>query len=131
MNWIGSLLSIFSGVGFFLNGQVLPNNSIALLSDIGEGSSALSCLTDRTQCCSTITGGERRGVWIFPNGSEVVQESMGGDIYHDRSYNSVILSRRNDAVGPTGIYTCEIPDTGNTNRILHIGVYNSENQGMT
>ena len=120
-----------AGVGFFLNGRVLPNTSIVLLSDIGEGSSALFCLTDRTRCCSTTTGGERRGDWRFPNGGEVMQESMGGDIYHDRSYNSVILNRRNNAVGPTGIYTCEIPDTGNTNRTLYIGVYGSEDQGMT
>ena len=85
-------MSLCTGVGFYLNGRVLPNNSIVLLSDVGEGSSALFCLTDRTRCCSTTTGGERRGVWIFPNGSEVVQDSSGGEIYRSRSYSSVILN---------------------------------------
>ena len=107
----------FSGVSFFLNGRVLPNNSVVLLSDIGEGSSALFCLTDRTRCCSTIAGGERRGAWRFPNGSEIMQ---GGDFHRNRSHSSVILNRRNDAVGPTGIYKCAIPDSTNTNRALHV-----------
>ena len=94
-----------------------------LLSDIGEGSSALYCLTDRTQCCSTTAGGERRGLWRFPNGTEVMLESGYGDIYHTRGFSSVILSRRNNAVGPTGIYTCEIPDAGNIVRTLYIGQF--------
>ena len=93
-----------------------------LLGDIGEGSSALFCLTDRALCCSSSRGGERHGAWRFPNGSEVVQESMNGDIYRDRSYSSLILFRRNNAVGPIGIYTCQIPDTGNTNRTLLIEI---------
>ena len=95
-----------------------------LLSDIGEGSSGLFCLTDRERCCSSNRGGDRRGAWIFPSGSEVVQEDGGGDIYRDRSYSSVILNRRNNAVEPTGIYTCEIPDAGNNVRTLVIGIYN-------
>ena len=121
---------MFLGVSFFLDDTVLPNNSIVLLSDIGEGSSALFCLTDRTQCCSTTAGGERHGVWRFPDGSEVMRESMGRNIYRDRSYSSILLSRRNTAVGPTGIYTCVVPDAGNINRTLYIGVYGSEDQGM-
>ena len=112
--------SLYAGVGFFLNGRVLPNNSIVLLSDIGEDSSALFCLTDRTRCCSNMAGGERHGAWRFPDGNEVLQETMNGNIYRDRSYSSVILSRKNNATGPTGIYTCEILDFRNTNRILHI-----------
>ena len=103
-----------------------------LLSDIGEGSSALFCLTDRTQCCSTTEGGERRGAWRFPNGDEIMQDNSSGSIYHSRSFSSVILSRRNNTEEPTGIYTCEIPneaDTLNTSSTLYIGVYDSENEG--
>ena len=96
-----------------------------LLSDIGEGSSALFCLTDRTQCCSTTAGGERHGAWRFPNGSEVIQGSMSGDIYYDRSYSSVILNRRNNTVGPTGIYACAIPSEADFLTALYIGVYGS------
>ena len=93
-----------------------------LLSDIGKGSSALFCLTDRTRCCSTTAGGERHGAWRFPSGSEV---GRGGDIYRDRSYSSIILSRRNNAVGPTGIYICTIPSEADSSTTLYIGVYGS------
>ena len=55
---------------FFLNGRVLPNNSI------GEGSGALYCLTD---CRSTEAGGEL-GVWRSPDGS-YVSGSTVADIY--------------------------------------------------
>ena len=122
--WKGGIFlisnALYAGVGFFFNGRVHPNNSIVFLSDIGESSSALFCLTDRTRCCSITAGGERHGAWKFPNGSEIMQESMGGDIYRTRSYSSVILNRRNNAVGPTGIYTCEIPDA--LNKVLYIRV---------
>ena len=91
-----------------------------LLSEIGEGSSALFCLTNRRLCCSPTAGeGERRGAWRFPNGNEVF---MNGDVYSNRSYSSVILNRRNNAVGPAGIYTCEIPDAENINRALYLRI---------
>ena len=99
-----------------------------LLSDVGEGSSALFCLTDRTQCCSTTAGGERHGAWRFPNGSEVEQESMGGDVYRVRSYSSVTLNRKNSTLEPTGIYTCEIPDASDAVTTLYIGVFESANE---
>ena len=76
----------------------------------------------RLRCCSTTAGGERRGAWRFPNGSEVEQESMGGDVYSVRSYSSVALNRKNNTLEPTGIYTCEILDADNTNRILYVRV---------
>ena len=117
------LVNLFSGVGFFFNNNNLSNNSIVLLSDIGEGSGALLCLTGRERCCSTTRGGERRGAWRFPNGSEVMLS--GGNIYHERSYSSLSLNRRNNAVGPTGIYTCAIPDAGNIVRTLVIGIYST------
>ena len=121
-----SIVLCIAGVGFLLNGRVLPNNSIVLLSDIGEGSSALFCLTDRTRCCSTTAGGEKHGVWRFPNGSEIIRQTTShGDIYRNRSYSSVILSRRNNTVGPTGMYACEIPDAGSITMILYLGVYSS------
>ena len=105
-----------------------------LLSDIGEGSSALFCLTDRTRCCSTTAGGERRGAWRFPNGNEVFQYSTGEDINRDRSYSSVILSRRNNVVGPTGIYACAIPseaDSSTTSRPLLIAIQANQSEGKT
>ena len=65
---VSNLLHILlhTGVGFFLNGTFLPNNSVVLLGDIGEGSNALFCLTNRMQCCSPET--VNRGRWDFPPG---------------------------------------------------------------
>ena len=50
---------------------------------------------------------------------------MGGNFYLDRSYSSVILSRRNNAVGPTGLYICTIPSKADSSTTLYIGVYGS------
>ena len=58
-----------------------------------------------------------------------MREDFGGDIIRDRSYSSVILFRRNNTMGPTGIYTCEILDAGRILQTLYIGVYISESQG--
>ena len=97
-----------------------------LLSDIGEGSGGLFCLTDRTQCCSTAAGGERRGAWRFPNGNEI---STTGAIYRSRSYSSVILNKGSSAMEPTGVYMCVIPDKRNVVRNLHLGLFNDYNEG--
>ena len=115
-----------SGLGFFLNGTLLSNNSIALLSDIGEGSGALYCLTNRTQCCSTEAGGEH-GQWTLPDGSN--SDDTRTNLYFVRGYSSILLNRRSSAVGPTGIYTCEIPDAMNVPRNINIGIYDNPSTG--
>ena len=110
----------FTGVALFLNGRVLPNNSIVLLSDIGEGSSALYCLTDRTQCCSSAAGGQRGG-WGAPDSTLLDENSQ--NFYRTRGYSSLLLNRRSSAVGPTGVYTSLIPDARDVVRTLYLGVY--------
>ena len=115
-----------SGLGFFLNGTILSNNSISLLSDIGEGSGALYCLTNRTRCCSTESGGER-GQWTLPDGSD--SDDARTDLYFVRGNSSLLLNRRSSAVGPTGVYRCEIPDATNVPRNLYIGIYDSSSAG--
>ena len=110
-------------VVFFLNGSIHPNNSIVPPGDIGEGSGALYCLTDRTQCCSPEAGGEL-GVWRSPDGSDV-SGSTFADVYLVRGFSSLLLNRRNSAVVSTGVSTCVIPDTENNNRTLYIGLYDN------
>ena len=126
------ILNINTEIGFFLNGRVLPNNSIVAPGDIGEGSGALYCLTDRTQCCSTEAGGEL-GVWRSPDGSDV-SGSTTADVYLVRGFSSLLLNRRSSAMGPTGVYTCMLPDDGNVPRTSFIGLYNnasdSESNGV-
>ena len=118
------ILNINTEIRFFLNGRILPNNSIVAPGDIGEDSGALYCLTDRTQCCSTEAGGEL-GVWRSPDGSDV-SGSTTADVYLVRGFSSLLLNIRSSAVGPTGVYTCVIPDAGNVLRTLYIGVWNND-----
>ena len=100
-----------------------------LLSDIGEGSNALFCLTDRTQCCTT-EAGDARGSWRFPNGSAVTRDDADLSFDAIRGYSSIHLNRRSDAVVPTGIYICRLPDeaTG-SGRNMYIGVYGDASEG--
>lgn len=121
------MLPLSADLGFFLNNRVLPNNSVVLLSDIGEGRSALYCLTNRTQCCSSASG-EIRGRWTLSDGSNASEITTTG-LYLMRGYSSIILNRRNGVVLPTGIYTCQVPTDLNTVRSLYIGVYNSATGG--
>ena len=77
---------------------------------MGEGpGNYLTCHTDDTNCCreadSRVVGGV--GAWHYPNGS-VVQAS--GDFYITRDGPMVVnLNRRNDVMGPTGLYCCVVP----------------------
>ena len=97
-----------------------------LLSDIGEGSNALFCLTDRTQCCDNPSVGG----WKFPNGSFVTSRSDSA-INNINSFSSIRLNREGDVVGPTGIFTCNIPDQTSTTILnLYIGVYDDAGEGV-
>ena len=100
------------------------------LSDIGKGSNALFCLTDRTQCCTT-EAGDARGSWRFPNDSFVTRDDADLSFYAIKGYSSIRLNRRSDAVAPTGIFICRLPDeaTGSGNN-LYIGVYDDAGEGV-
>ena len=100
-----------------------------LLSDIGEGSNALFCLTDRTQCCTT-EAGDARGSWRFPNGSTVTLDDADLDFYAIRGYSSILLNRRSDAVAPTGIYRARLPDRATGRGMIYIGVYDDAGEGV-
>jgi hypothetical protein len=113
------------GVGFFLNGALLNSGSVVSPSDIGEGSSALYCLTDETECCGVTTGGADGGEWRFPEGGLVGENTLTG-VYFTRGFSSLLLNRRSSAVGPTGVYTCVIPDAGNVLRTLTITITDGE-----
>jgi hypothetical protein len=105
----------------------LESGSSVLLRDIGEGSSALYCLTDRELCCSP-EAGQNRGAWRFPNTASVGEDSAA-DIYLTRGFSSIHLNRENGVMGPIGVYTCLIPDAGDsssTSRTLTISIIDSE-----
>ena len=96
------------------------------LENIGEGDSSLLCVTNRDGCCSSQEGGAA-GEWHFPNnGSTVGTNNGGGSFYRNRGPSVVRLNRRHNAMSPTGVFRCEIPDTSNNNQTVYVGVYAAE-----
>jgi hypothetical protein len=108
-------------LGLFLKEKLLSNNSAVIFDDIGEGNSALYCVTNGTIHCGANAGGEDHS-WKFPNGTPVGEDATT-DVYFTRGFSSLILNRKSSAVGPTGVYTCVIPDASNTSRTLYVTVF--------
>ena len=111
--------SVPATVSLFLRGRLVTNNSYVDIDDIGEGDdgAALLCVTDLMHCCRGIDTpglGGALGVWLYPNGTDVLLQESGDDFYRDRGRSVVRLNRRNNAISPTGLYCCEIPDASNT-----------------
>ena len=101
-----------------------------LLSNIGEGSNALFCLTDRTICCTT-EAGDARGSWRFPNGTFVTRDDADLSFYAIRGHSSIRLNRKNNAMVPTGMFIARLPDeaTGRS-KDMYIGVYDDTGKGV-
>ena len=95
------------GVYFELNGKVYLNNSALPLTDIGEGTSALYCWTDKEECCGTLPN--RFGQFYYPSGVQVPINARGQGFYRNRGNQLIRLNRREGITSPTGTYRCEIP----------------------
>ena len=125
-------------VGLSLNGNSISNNSIVLITDIGEEDDALLCTTNRQGCCADPNN--RMGEWFFPSGTALGSNGAGGNIYRDRtgaesasstSDATVRLHHRRSATGPTGLYHCVIPDSSGVDQTLFVGIYtNRENSKL-
>ncbi len=115
------------GLGFLLGGVPYPNNSVVALRDIGDAAPlSLYCLTTNTSCCRGQDGGSA-GAWFLPGQTDPVvsRNSEAGrtaDFNRGRGPSAVLLNRRNSATGPSGVYTCEIPDASGQQQTLYIGV---------
>ncbi len=105
--------------------MLYPNNSIVNIEDIGVGVNALHCITERIECCNGSDGGGS-GEWyqlgqaVPIEGSEA---SSTANFSRTRGPSAVLLNRRNNATSPTGLYHCDVPDSGDVTRSLYIGVY--------
>ena len=111
-------------LSFFPRGNLLPPDSAVVLSDIGEGSEALFCLTPSTDCCTS------RGTWRQPGGSAVSTSTSGSaGFYFSRGSGSLPLNRRSSATGPTGIFRCLVPP-GRPAQTLYIGLYEPLDEGI-
>ena len=100
------------------------NNSIVTITDIGSGGNVLYCLSNSSNCC-TSSDGMASGEWFFPGGSSPITSTvtLTDDFISIRRSSAVLLNRRNNAVGPEGLYRCEVIDARSTLQSLYIGIY--------
>ena len=100
------------------------------ITDIGSGTNALYCFTNRSDCCRGSDGGANGG-WFFPDRSELQGSGITSlvDFSRSRGPSAVLLNRRNNATGPTGLYSCQVLDARNANQSIYVGLYNS-NEGQ-
>ena len=112
-------------VGFFLGGRLYGNNSIVAIDSISEGSGSLHCLTNRVDCCRrSDTEGTTVGSWYFPNNRSALEnEDSSGSFYETSGPSVVRLNVRHNAMSPTGVLCCEIPDASGTNQTVYVGIY--------
>ncbi len=103
------------------------NNSVINVTAIGATNTFLVCYTDLVDCCRSIDNAENRsfGSIKLPDGSAVNSNiNANSSIYSSsRSKQAVVLHRESNALGPSGIYTCNIPDVHGTNRKIYFGIY--------
>ena len=98
----------------------LPNDTI-LITDIGianfddfsDHGTSLECVTTtnvNTRCCRNADNpnGGVRGEWYLPDGTRILN-SKDTNFYRTRYNRTVHLNRRNNAMSPTGVFTCEVP----------------------
>ena len=108
-------------------GVNLPYVDLTLVgTDNSDPGNTVRCITDLSTCCSNGQGGHR-GDWYFPAGDRLPLPSLGLDIFEWRSYQRVNLRRRNNAMGPSGIYHCEVPTVAvlSVGETVYVGLYAS------
>ena len=96
------------------------------LTDIGEDRAALFCLTDRAACCrGSDTGASGRGVWLLPGGSSVVGSfnAVASMFYRSRGASALLLHRDSATLVPSGVFTCNIPDSADLPQQVFVGIY--------
>ena len=129
-----SLVEVHSQTAPYVSfmGENLPNHSYVDLTLVGNDGTngtgnTVRCITDLATCCGTAQG-VHRGDWYFPDGSELVH---GGDIDRTRGHMRFNLRRRNNAMGPSGIYRCDIPTDAvhdsdlSVRETVYVGLYAS------
>ena len=112
--------------GFMFRGQLLPNNSVVSLEEVGVDEAALLCLTETNKTLK----GTGEGEWYYPNGDQVStrgSRGSGDNMYRNRGDGIVLLHHYynyNNAI--EGRYRCKIPDKNGSFRSLYIHLFNSD-----
>ena len=115
-----------AGVGLIHRGEIIPNNSYILDSDIDEDLGAVQCVTDKVDCCrgGNIDSPDPHGFWYFPNGTQA--PSIGGVTFQERHTAMTRLLHRDGYGVPgaaAGLYQCTILDKSNVDHNLYVGIY--------
>ena len=103
-----------------------PPHSLIYLEDIGLDSAAFHCYTDNTNCCrgSDNPNGGAQGSWISPIGIVESRSQASDSVFsRTRDARALILHHGPNATGPTGIYTCQLPDRSGNRLNLFFGIY--------
>ncbi len=99
------------------------------ITDIGVGDNALFCLSDSSSCCRG-SDGMASGEWFLPGGSSPISgngESFStANFSRGRRPSAVLLNRRNNAIGPEGLYRCDVLDGRNVVQSLYVGINQSK-----
>ena len=101
--------------------MIFANNSLIHITEIGETTDSVQCVTDRRPCCAAIEG--RAGEWYFPDGTRVPVIGSGATMattfYRNRGDDGTVnLNRLNNVIMPTGLFCCEVPDTAGADQTL-------------
>ena len=77
-----------------MGSTILTNNSALAVTDIGEGTSALTCHTELTTCCreQDNPSGGALGEWIGPDSNQISTNSTDR-FYVTRQQSSISLNR--------------------------------------
>ena len=95
----------------------LPGDTIFIIDigntntdDFSDPGSSLVCVTTNvnTRCCTSADGGSK-GEWLDPGGTRILN-TPDTNFYRTRYTQQVRLNRRNNAMSPTGVFTCEVPN---------------------
>ena len=130
---------LFTGPGFALKGDMIPNHSVLERSTsvIGTDDDALYCVTDDVTCCGTPPSpgdggnGNGRGSWYFPHPYGQIPSSTAhtGSWYASWLTGAVLLNYRgHGSNGVTGLFRCEIQDSTSTTQHLYTCIYASGTQ---
>ena len=112
--------NIHTDVFLRLNGNVIPDNGLLNISDIGSSDvGALLCITNLPP-----TGANSGGDWFAPNGRVGDMVPVPG-FNRNRGPMVVRLFRTVSGTPTQGIYQCVIEDSTLTLKEVHVGLYNS------
>ena len=125
VNWYVYYLA---GQQLTFKGTSYANNTSLFITDLGDvDNNNVLCMTDLTDCCTGV------GQWIYQDGfmnALVRNNRSGDDIFRTRGDMVVRLERRNNPIGPTGQYCCQVPTMANPNTDSTMCVILSEFHGQ-